>query len=284
MARDKYAKDHPRRRSPKESSPKSGGRSSRSGKRSTLHQDSRGKSSAEEEDEDDSPRPEKKIPDSDLFQIGQMSDLHTEDSSRPVTPFPDNEDGCYLGLIRRREMMQFNSLFMIKVAESKGLFGDPSVKEKNDNKEHQAKEEPKSPVTNEEKKIKFLRKKKVIKLDRITAPTHSSMIKAGSRATSRQSANDDNDDNSFMKISWIHQRLSCPRYTQRIARDVCELTAQVLETRKQDARRWWEQSANFLIHAARCESCKFKIFHTDPWTRRVLYAPKIQNISFNLEE
>jgi len=35
------------------------------------------------------------------------------------------DPGCFIAIIKRKEMMQFDSLFMIKVAESKGLFGDP---------------------------------------------------------------------------------------------------------------------------------------------------------------
>lgn len=40
------------------------------------------------------------------------------------------DPGCFVAIIKRKEMMQFDSLFMIKVAESKGLFGDPA-KERN---------------------------------------------------------------------------------------------------------------------------------------------------------
>ena len=60
------------------------------------------------------------IPDSDLFEVVSVSDIY----ERNVDNFL--EEGCFISVIRRKEMMQFNSLFMIKVAETKGLFGDPS--------------------------------------------------------------------------------------------------------------------------------------------------------------
>ncbi|XP_029178792.1 uncharacterized protein LOC114946465 [Nylanderia fulva] len=59
------------------------------------------------------------IPDSDLFEVGSIDEIYGEDSERTLDP------GCFVAVIKRKEMMQFDSLFMIKVAESKGLFGDP---------------------------------------------------------------------------------------------------------------------------------------------------------------
>lgn len=59
------------------------------------------------------------IPDSDLFEVGSIDEIYGEDDERMLDP------GCFIAIIKRKEMMQFDSLFMIKVAESKGLFGDP---------------------------------------------------------------------------------------------------------------------------------------------------------------
>lgn len=39
------------------------------------------------------------------------------------------DPGCFLAIIKRKEMMQFDSLFMIKVAESKDLFGISKVQQ-----------------------------------------------------------------------------------------------------------------------------------------------------------
>ncbi|XP_008551675.2 uncharacterized protein LOC103574095 [Microplitis demolitor] len=294
MAVDKHTRQHlPRRRTPtKDASPKSGGRSSRSGKRAAL-QESRTKSSGDEDDEETSisPVPQVQVPDSDLFEIGNIFELygHSSSGDKEVADNPLAEDGCYLAVARRKEMMQFNSLFMIKVAESKGLFGNPQackspVHEQQSREETSTTSPTPTPTTTGVKKPKKGRgKKKIVRLDRISAPTHSSMLKVGSRRTSRHSRQSiDNESCESFSVSSV--RLSCPRYSERVARDERFISYQVRETKRRDVRRWWEQSATFLIHAARCEPCKFRIFHTDPWTKRVLYAPRVQQIVFPRED
>lgn len=59
-----------------------------------------------------------------MFELGSIDEIYGEASKRTLNP------GCFVAIIKRKEMMQFDSLFMIKVAESKGLFGDPD-KERN---------------------------------------------------------------------------------------------------------------------------------------------------------
>lgn len=66
--------------------------------------------------------PRSKVPNSDLFEIGSVDEIYGKSISSMLDP------GCFLAVIRRKEMMQFDSLFMIKVAESKGLFGGTAVR------------------------------------------------------------------------------------------------------------------------------------------------------------
>ncbi|XP_046826285.1 uncharacterized protein LOC124427425 isoform X1 [Vespa crabro] len=63
------------------------------------------------------------VPKSDLFEIRTFDEIYDKDSTRILEP------GCFITVIKRKEMMQFDSLFMIKVAESKGLFGDTDKKQ-----------------------------------------------------------------------------------------------------------------------------------------------------------
>lgn len=56
--------------------------------------------------------------------MGTIDEIYGETNEHMLHP------GCFIAIIKRKEMMQFDSLFMIKVAESKGLFGDPD-KERN---------------------------------------------------------------------------------------------------------------------------------------------------------
>ncbi|KAL2743033.1 putative methyltransferase NSUN7 isoform X3 [Vespula maculifrons] len=58
------------------------------------------------------------VPKSDLFEIQTFDEVYNKDSTQTLEP------GCFITVIKRKEIMQFDSLFMIKVAESKGLFGD----------------------------------------------------------------------------------------------------------------------------------------------------------------
>lgn len=51
--------------------------------------------------------------------MGTIEEIYGENNEHILDP------GCFIAVIKRKEMMQFDSLFMIKVAETKGLFGDP---------------------------------------------------------------------------------------------------------------------------------------------------------------
>ncbi|XP_076248966.1 uncharacterized protein LOC143188523 [Calliopsis andreniformis] len=107
------------------------------------------------------------VPDSDLFEIGSIDVIYGENASRMLDP------GCFLAVIKRKEMMQFDSLFMIKVAESKGLFGDPD--------EQRQKREPvlldralqRSTQAEPRKRAKRFK----VEIDRLMAHTHSSLTR-----------------------------------------------------------------------------------------------------------
>ncbi|XP_024946504.1 uncharacterized protein LOC107273416 isoform X2 [Cephus cinctus] len=135
------------------------------------------------------PSVEIKVPDSDLFEHADINEICGNKSSNLV------DKGCYLALIRRKEMMQFNSLFMIKVAETKGLFGDP-------NKQQQPKEEPLSPIRQASQTSRKDFKRAKFQVDRIAAPTHSSMVRA------------------------VKEKQLCPRHNQRIAQGEKRINAQ----------------------------------------------------------
>ena len=52
--------------------------------------------------------------------MSDLNDLYEQDCCRFV------DQGSFIVVVKRKEMMQFNSLFMIKVAEAKGVFGEPT--------------------------------------------------------------------------------------------------------------------------------------------------------------
>ncbi|XP_076225467.1 uncharacterized protein LOC116430442 [Nomia melanderi] len=109
------------------------------------------------------------VPDSDLFEVGTIDDIYGENVSRALDP------GCFLAVIRRKEMMQFDSLFMIKVAESKGLFGDPNERRER-KRESVPVDRPARPpsLPSPRKRTKRFEK---IELERLMAHTHCSLTR-----------------------------------------------------------------------------------------------------------
>lgn len=184
------------------------------------------------------------------------------------------DGGCYLALIRRKEMMQFNSLFMIKVAEAKGLFGDPNKQPAH----NQPKEEQQAvPVRQAlQQSRKGCKRNKVtgihffipipttairfqIQMERITAPTFSSMVRS------------------------YNQNRSCPRHSHHVAHDERICLEQVREARRRDARRWWDELAPYLLRSSPSEirkSSGFRTTRTDPKTRKIFYSLHVEEISY----
>ncbi|XP_017794150.1 PREDICTED: uncharacterized protein LOC108575767 [Habropoda laboriosa] len=111
------------------------------------------------------------VPDSDLFEVGSIEDIYGENATRMLDP------GCFLAIIKRKEMIQFDSVFMIKVAESKGLFGDPNVGASKAPKQRCILERsllPRSSQTSARKQTKRAK----VRIDRLTAHTHSSLSRS----------------------------------------------------------------------------------------------------------
>ncbi|XP_017753318.1 PREDICTED: uncharacterized protein LOC108545959 [Eufriesea mexicana] len=108
------------------------------------------------------------IPDSDLFEVGNIDEIYGENASHMLDP------GCFLAIIKRKEMVQFDSLFMIKVAESKGLFGDPKIQR------HSKPESVLDRTVRQSSQISARKRTKRVKLeiDRIMAHTYSSLSKS----------------------------------------------------------------------------------------------------------
>nr|XP_033331040.1 putative methyltransferase NSUN7 isoform X1 [Megalopta genalis] len=126
----------------------------------------------DDERDDDRIFPNVVVPDSDLFEVGTIDDIYGKNISNVLDP------GCFLAVIKRKEMMQFDSLFMIKVAESKGLFGDPNERERREKK--------REPVTTDQtgssshvnpRKRAKRRSDNKIELDRLIAHTHCSLMR-----------------------------------------------------------------------------------------------------------
>ncbi|XP_046414680.1 LOW QUALITY PROTEIN: uncharacterized protein LOC124176889 [Neodiprion fabricii] len=257
MALEKYIREHsPKRKFPSKEAGSRSARSIKSSKRSQLAlelpktqpEDRRSTSVYDDEDEVSiSPSIEDKVPDSDLFEFGQVDELCGKSSDKLV------DGGCYLALIRRKEMMQFNSLFMIKVAEAKGLFGDPNKQPAQPKEEQQP-----LPVRQSSQQSRKGCKRNKIQMDRIAAPTFSSMVR------------------NFRHNS------TCPRHNHHVAHDERITFEQVRDARRRDARRWWDELAPYLLRSSPKirKSSGFRATRTDPKTRKIFYSLHVEEISY----
>ncbi|XP_018377874.1 PREDICTED: putative methyltransferase NSUN7 [Trachymyrmex cornetzi] len=180
------------------------------------------------------------IPDSDLFEVGTIEEIYGETNEHTLDP------GCFIAVIKRKEMMQFDSLFMIKVAESKGLFGDP---DKQRNPKQKAEIPSATRQTLQISRRGFKRIK--VEIDRVAAPTHAWMLRAANK------------------------RQPCPRHSRHIVRDEKLLSMQIRETRKRDARRWWRDAIAFLVdsksHRNIMKDSQFYAMRSDTFTQKPLY-------------
>ncbi|KAK9296294.1 hypothetical protein QLX08_009630 [Tetragonisca angustula] len=151
MAVEKYIREHPRK-TPKESS-----------KSIKVDEES------QRDDHASTHLANVTIPDSDLFEVGSIDDIYGENVSRMLDP------GCFLAVIKRKEIVQFDSLFMIKVAESKGLFGDPNKVQRQSKHESVVDRSIRqSAQTSARKRTKRAK----MEIDRIMAHTYSSLSKS----------------------------------------------------------------------------------------------------------
>ncbi|XP_014235604.1 uncharacterized protein LOC106658253 [Trichogramma pretiosum] len=190
------------------------------------------------------------IPESDLFEMWPLSQLYEKDCSRLI------DQGSFVLIVKRKEMMQFNSLFMIKVAEAKGVFGESSKQRQ------QPSPPPKTPDSQMANNAKHSRSKsnrkskKLLKqqFERLTAPTHASIARL------------------------VSVTASCPRHQQHLEHEEQLLQEQVREARRHDARRWWSD----LGHSWRfSDEYNFRALRTDPRTRKLLFPAHVTRLVYN---
>ncbi|XP_032670129.1 uncharacterized protein LOC116843655 isoform X2 [Odontomachus brunneus] len=254
IATEKYIREHPIKR--KTASKESAGKAPKLAKAGTgraeqsreyLEDQSRQKQTSEgkqeEEEDETSAITDIVIPDSDLFEVGSIDEIYGEDSEHMLDP------GCFIAIIKRKEMMQFDSLFMIKVAESKGLFGEPdkerSPKQKTDVQ----------PIREPLRVSRKSSKRAKVEIDRVAAPTHSSMSRTSNK------------------------RQICPRH-RRYVQDERLLSTQMHDSRKQDSRQWWRVAIAYLLHSMRYDSlCNFRVTRSCSHAQQIIYPICVKKIA-----
>ncbi|CAH2091794.1 unnamed protein product [Euphydryas editha] len=116
----------------------------------------------------DKDSPDVFVPDCDLFEIQKLPNLGNGLDINYIL----ERDGCYLGLIQRKEITRLDAKYMIMVAEERGLFGGAPA-------QRRKRAEPPPAATRARR-----RRTNTFQVERVAAPTYASM----SRSLRRSSA------------------------------------------------------------------------------------------------
>ncbi|XP_052751597.1 uncharacterized protein LOC113523479 isoform X2 [Galleria mellonella] len=116
----------------------------------------------------DKDNPDVYVPSCDLFEIRNLPNLGNGLDINYIL----DRDGCYLGLIQRKEITRLDAKYMIRVAEERGLFGPsqqpPSTRRK--------RETAATPLRRRKKANGF-------ELERVAAPTYASLSRSSRRGS-----------------------------------------------------------------------------------------------------
>ncbi|XP_050678248.1 uncharacterized protein LOC126974707 isoform X2 [Leptidea sinapis] len=108
------------------------------------------------------------VPECDLFEIQTLPNLGNGLDINYIL----DRDGCYLGLIQRKEITRLDAKYMIKVAEERGLFGQAQPQPARKKKSEQAAASPKR-----------RRRKFSFEVERVAAPTYASLSRSSRRSS-----------------------------------------------------------------------------------------------------
>ncbi|RVE42901.1 hypothetical protein evm_012456 [Chilo suppressalis] len=109
------------------------------------------------------------VPDCDLFEMTTLPNLGNGLDINYIL----DRDGCYLGLIQRKEITRLDAKYMIRVAEERGLFGQGTAAP--------APARRRRPPTETAPRRKT--KKHVFEVERVAAPTYASLCRSTRRGS-----------------------------------------------------------------------------------------------------
>ncbi|KAH9641593.1 hypothetical protein HF086_017117 [Spodoptera exigua] len=118
----------------------------------------------------DKDSPDVIVPSCDLFEIRTLPNLGNGLDINYIL----DRDGCYLGLIQRKEITRLDAKFMIRVAEDRGLFG-PGAGAPQPQRRKRTETAALSP--------RRRRRKASFEVERVAAPTYASMSRAARRGS-----------------------------------------------------------------------------------------------------
>ncbi|XP_039745917.1 uncharacterized protein LOC120623765 isoform X2 [Pararge aegeria] len=116
----------------------------------------------------DKDSPDVYVPECDLFEMQTLPGLGNGLDINYIL----DRDGCYLGLIQRKEITRLDAKYMIRVAEERGLFGQAPTA--------QRRKRPDQPVAAPRRRR---RKANTFEVERVAAPTYASLSRAFRRCS-----------------------------------------------------------------------------------------------------
>ncbi|XP_028028598.1 uncharacterized protein LOC114241818 isoform X1 [Bombyx mandarina] len=143
----------------------------------------------------DKDNPDIFVPNCDLFEIATLPNLGNGLDINYIL----DRDGCYLGLIQRKEITRLDAKYMIRMAEERGLFG-ASAAAASPPRRRRADTAP--------ARHKRARRRTSFEVERIAAPTYASMCRSSRRGSAPACLQDAPPD---------QQLLECQRHARRQA-------------------------------------------------------------------
>lgn len=184
------------------------------------------------------------IPPTDVFEIVDLPDVCiNQDQCLDL-----KDHGCFLSLFKRKEVTKFDSKYLIKMAETRGLFGDskPKTARSKVNKKQEKKEAEERVAS---RKLKRKKSDISVLINRLTTPT---LAYLNQRHLQRQSS-------AMRKVLYYDPiRCRCLRYlwlhhepAECDRRSLTETTTIFYYSQAEErAHHWWRQTLEFLKRLA----------------------------------
>ncbi|KAJ1526197.1 hypothetical protein ONE63_009356 [Megalurothrips usitatus] len=191
------------------------------------------------------------VPACDLFEIGTLPDMCPHSDSCLTM----SEDGCFLALVKRKEITRMDANYMIKMAEARGLFGcAPGVRRPT------AAERARKKREREEAEARARGGPRrgrggggPLDVERLSAPTRASKARQHRipphprRASNMSWESNDSHQGPDLQVSdedcpRFQQHMQAARHTLGPALGSPVAPGSVVEGRRRDARRWWSET------------------------------------------
>lgn len=122
---------------------------------------------------------EVKVPDTDLFEVCQLPDFCLNKDNCVA----DAKDGCFLSLLRRKEIIRMDSKYLIQIAELRGIFGKEGPKKTKSKAQMRAEKKQEAAIKAAREALERQKEKKAAPsnvdkiMERLLKPTQSTIIR-----------------------------------------------------------------------------------------------------------